>query len=160
MSTDSIDLEALAAQEQHYFKTFSCDTAFKLGLKAREIAETEFPSRPAVIDITLTTGATLFRTVLNEIQPDNEEWVKMKRNTVIRFNASSYRFGQRFKKLGRTLKDKALDPTVYTVYGGGFPIRVEGSKDFITAVITVSGLKDHEDHYIGQKAVELTSKQE
>lgn len=160
MSTGSIDLEALAAQEKHYFKTFDYDTAFKLGLKAKEIAETEFPSKAAVIDITTATGATIFRTVVNEVQPDNEDWIQKKRNTVIRFNASSYRFGQRYLSLGRTLQSKDLDPNVYTLAGGGFPIKVESSKDFITAVITVSGLKDHEDHYITQKAVKLISQQQ
>lgn len=160
MSNNSIDLEALAAQEKHYLKTFNCETAFKLGLKAKEIAEAEFPKRPVVIDVSLTTGATLFRTAIEEIQPDNEDWIAKKKNTVIRFCSSSYRFGQRYASLGRTLESKNLDPTVYTMAGGGFPIRVEASKAFVTAVITVSGLKDYEDHHICQKAVEWISKQQ
>lgn len=153
-----IDLEKLAAEESHYLKTFDAKVAFELGLKAKELSETEFPGRQVVIDIALATGATIFRAAIGGVTPDNEEWIKMKRNTVLRFAASSYRFGKRFESLGRTLKSRDLDPTVYTVYGGGFPIKVAAAPENIIAVITISGLKDHEDHYVASKSVELISK--
>lgn len=157
--SSSIDLEKLAAEESHYLKTFDAKVAFELGLKAKEISESEFPGRSVVIDITLASGPTIFRTAIGGITPDNEEWIKMKRNTVLRFGSSSYRFGKRFESLGRTLKSRDLDPTVYTTYGGGFPIYVAAAQQTIIAVITISGLKDHEDHYVAAKAVELISKE-
>ncbi|CEP22499.1 unnamed protein product [Cyberlindnera jadinii] len=124
------------------------DAIYSLGANARKFANKEFPGRDIVIDITSATGNTLFRSYIGSILPDNEQWIKKKRNTVFRFGISSKRFGLELAAKGRTLADKSLSDLEYTNYGGGFPLKLKSAPDFVFAVLTVSGLKEHEDHQL------------
>lgn len=127
---------------------FNDDVAFKLGIAARQYILEHYVGASAVIDITSVSGTTLFRSYMGQIKPDNEQWIMKKRNTVIRFETASKKFGIALAERGITLADKGLSDQEYTEYGGGFPIRLQAAPDFVFAVITVSGLKDHEDHEI------------
>jgi uncharacterized protein (UPF0303 family) len=80
---------------------------------------------------------------------DNSNWVRKKRNAVLRWNSSSWFLQCRWKgdeaawasRYGLA-PDTAAD---YAIHGGGVPIRVQGVEG-IVAVVVVSGLAQHEDH--------------
>lgn len=93
-------------------------------------------------------------------QPDNDEWVRRKRNAVLRWGLSSW--GLRRKIIGSHNSAESLEeyfarkfalkssngiPEDYAIHGGGFPIRVKGV-DGIVGVIVVSGLKQEHDHQV------------
>lgn len=150
----SLTVDTIAQQEKDLILTELNDAvAFKLGVAAREYALAHHKDSSVVIDITTAAGATLFRSYIGQIQPDNEHWVKVKRNTVIRFERSSKKFGLELAAKGRTLEDRALTSAEYTPYGGGFPIRIQAAPSYTLAVITVSGLTDVEDHAVCVEAL-------
>ncbi|KAH3688585.1 hypothetical protein WICPIJ_000429 [Wickerhamomyces pijperi] len=141
------DITTIETQERTLvLSKLDSETAFNIGLASLQYAKSQYPNRSVVVDITTVAGATLFRSYSGEIQPDNEDWIKKKRNTVIRFEKSSLRFGGELQNRGKTLADKALDPSIYTNYGGGFPLRLQTAPGITIAVLTVSGLADHQDH--------------
>jgi len=71
--------------------------------------------------------------------PDNEEWVRRKRNVTFRFHRSSYAIGLALKRDGRTLREKeGLKDDDYMAHGGCFPVRLAGSP-LVIGAITVSG---------------------
>lgn len=144
---NSLTIQDILTQEsQLRLPTLDSEAAFQLGVSTLNYAKSQYPNRPVVVDITTVGGATLFRSYLGQIQPDNEQWIKKKRNTVIRFEASSLRFGKELASKGRTLADKHLDPLEFTNFGGGFPLRLQNASEITIAVLCVSGLKDYEDH--------------
>jgi uncharacterized protein (UPF0303 family) len=114
-----------------------------------------------VISITQTNGNhILFQAVTESgTLPDNEEWVRRKRNAVLRWGLSSWSLRKKIvatagpedveaafaKKFA--LKSANGSPEDYAIHGGGFPIRVKGV-DGIVGVIVVSGLKQEHDHQV------------
>ncbi|ONH68470.1 hypothetical protein BON22_1209 [Cyberlindnera fabianii] len=144
-----LTIESISEQEKSLLVSkFDDETAFAIGIAARNYALENFKGRSVIIDITTAAGACLFRTYIGEIQPDNETWIQKKRNTVVRFEKASKRYGLELEAKGRTLQTVGLNPNEYTNYGGGFPIKLASNPAFTFAVITVSGLKDHEDHAV------------
>jgi uncharacterized protein (UPF0303 family) len=102
-----------------------------------------------VINISLSNQQTLFHTCTHSgIMPDNDSWVKRKRNTVLRWGVSTWymhcKFGGDEKAFAEKygLGGKAGE---YAIHGGGVPIRVKGVEG-VVAVVVVSGLKQDEDH--------------
>jgi uncharacterized protein (UPF0303 family) len=150
----SLTIESIQQDENNLkLPNFDDEVVFELGLAARTYARANHPNDSVVIDITTVGGATVFRSYIGQIQPDNEYWVKKKRNTVIRFESASKRFGLSLEEKGRTFEDRGLNNIDYTNYGGGFPIRLQSAPDFVFAVLTVSGLKDYEDHNVCVEAL-------
>jgi uncharacterized protein (UPF0303 family) len=137
------DLERIALQERRLvFEQFDANIAWALGCKLRKLAESLEAS--VVIDISLH-DRQLFHCAMIGTTPDNADWVRRKRNTVLRCHKSSYGIGQKFslegggfhEKTGSNLKD-------YATHGGGFPITLEVLG--CIGAITVSGLPQREDH--------------
>ncbi|KAF7561008.1 hypothetical protein G7046_g3144 [Stylonectria norvegica] len=133
------------------FTSFTTEDAFELGnfLYARLLAFA--PERPAVISIALANSSqVVFQCVTGPgIMPDNEHWVRRKRNTVLRFGSSTWFMNRKFDGDEPAFAakfaisdDKKGD---YAIHGGAIPIRVQGVEG-IVAVVVVSGLKQHEDH--------------
>ena len=101
--------------------------------------------------------------VLPGATPDNADWVRRKRSTVLRFHRSSYAIGLSLQRQGTTLEAKTGAPLVdYATHGGGFPILLAGGT--CIGAITVSGLPQREDHglivavlaeHLGQPLAEL-----
>ena len=82
------DLERLALQERRLrFERFDAGTAWELGSLLRAAGEAR--GAPLVIDVSLY-GQQLFHCALPGATPDNADWVRRKRNTVLRFHRSSY----------------------------------------------------------------------
>ena len=155
------DLERLALQERRLrFERFDAGTAWKLGSLLRAAGEARGAS--LVIDVSLY-GQQLFHCALPGATPDNADWVRRKRNTVLRFHRSSYVIGLSLQRQGTTLEAKTGAPLVdHATHGGGFPILLAGGT--CIGAITVSGLPQREDHglivavlaeHLGQPLAEL-----
>lgn len=134
-------------------ETFTSSDAWELGhlLYARLLPFAD-AGRPTLISIALANGGgqTLFQAAVGSgTAPDNALWVARKRNTVLRFGASTWL--QHCKYAGDEDAFRAkfgMSPdqaSQYAIHGGGVPIRVRGVEG-VVAVVVVSGLKQHEDH--------------
>lgn len=161
MTALECDLEKIALQESRLvFEQFDPNIAWALGCELRKLAESL--ETPVAIDISLH-DRQLFHCAMIGATPDNADWVRRKRNTVLRCHKSSYGIGLKFalggggfhEKTGSSLQD-------YATHGGGFPITLEGLG--CIGAITVSGLPQREDHmfvvrvlaeHLGQSATEL-----
>ncbi|RAL16290.1 DUF967 domain protein [Aspergillus homomorphus CBS 101889] len=179
VSTDPMTLTAHETSPALIFPTFSSTTAFNLGLALRNRILTLPPTsrKPALISITLTTAPlptvdhqpvpphVVFQCATEPgTIPDNEVWVRRKRNTVLRWGVSSWLMRNKLlaalsdsEKAGveaAFVKKYALRSSCggavaddYAIHGGGFPVRVRGV-DGVVGVIVVSGLKQEDDHQV------------
>jgi uncharacterized protein (UPF0303 family) len=78
------------------------------------------------------------------ITPDNWDWIRRKRNVVMRYQRSSYAIGLKYEKAQTTLHAKTnLDPRDYAAHGGCFPVFLAGT---CVGTIAVSGLPQRDDH--------------
>ena len=136
------DLEKIALQEKRLqFKNFDAEMAWAVGSALKAAAEKR---RVAVaIDIQVN-GHTLFSYAMAGTTPDNWEWMRRKRNVVMRYRRSSYAIGLKHQHAGTTLESGGLDTKDYAAHGGCFPILLEGTG--CVGTITVSGLPQREDH--------------
>src|SRR5213082_583588 len=137
------DLEKIALQEKRLrFKEFNADIAWALGSALKAAAEQLRAT--VIIDIQLN-GFPLFSYAMPGSTPDNWEWIRRKRNVVLRYYRSSYAIGLKHERAQTTLKSTVgLDLRDYSTHGGGFPILLEGTG--CVGAITVSGLPQREDH--------------
>ena len=139
------DLAKIAQQEQVLrFEQFDERTAWEIGSRLKTAAE----KRRAVlaIDITLL-GQTVFSYMMPGTSPNNANWLRRKRNTVLHFRRSSYGFGLQLEHEKADLAGKyGLALSDYATHGGSFPIWVSGAG--VVGAITVSGLPQREDHKI------------
>ena len=137
------DLRRIALQEERLrFETFSPETAWRLGTWLRD--EAVVRSAPIAIDIQ-AYGMPLFFCAMPGSTPDNVDWIRRKRNLVLRLYASSYGIGLKLAQRETTLQAQMELPLRdYASHGGGFPILlVNGS---CIGAITVSGLPQRQDH--------------
>jgi uncharacterized protein (UPF0303 family) len=103
--------------------------------------------------------------------PDNENWVRRKRNTVLRFGVSSWAMRMKIaaglgganaaadeverafvKKYGLVSGSGGAVADEYAIHGGGYPVRVRGVEG-VVAVVVVSGLKQEDDHQVVAETV-------
>ena len=137
------ELEKIALQEERLrFKHFDSEMAWALGAALKAAAEKQRVS--VAIDIQLN-GHTLFSYAMTGTTPDNWDWIRRKRNVVLRYHRSSYAVGLRQERDRITLQQKPeLDAKDYAAHGGCFPILLVGTG--CVGTITVSGLPQREDH--------------
>ncbi|KAJ5136673.1 hypothetical protein N7448_005227 [Penicillium atrosanguineum] len=108
LSTASTDSAVLIAEEtspSQTFTTFTASTAWTLGtaLRNRILSLPDSQRKPALISIALATAPsgggslhTLFQSATDSgTIPDNENWVRRKRNTVLRWGVSSWAMRQK-----------------------------------------------------------------
>jgi len=137
------DLEKIALQEKRLqFASFDAETAWAIGSALKTAAK----ERQAAIAIDIQmNGHSLFSFAMQGTTPDNQEWIRRKRNLVQRYHRSSYAIGLKLEREKTTLHEKLhLDPRDYATHGGCFPILLEGTG--CVGTITVSGLPQREDH--------------
>ena len=149
------DLRRIALQEERLrFETFGPETAWRLGTWLRE--EAVVRSAPIVIDIQ-AYGMPLFFCAMPGSTPDNVDWIRRKRNLVLRMCASSYGIGLKLAERQTTLQAQMELPLRdYASHGGGFPILlVNGS---CIGAITVSGLPQRQDHNLVVEAIAAVQK--
>src|SRR5215510_4400964 len=139
------DLDKIALQERRLqFTEFNSTVAWELGVRLKTAAEKR--GAAIAIDIQLH-GHPLFSYGMPGITPDNWEWVRRKRNVVMRYHRSSYAIGLKHERAGTTLEGSTgLDLRDYSTHGGCFPIMLAGTG--CVGTITVSGLPQREDHSI------------
>ncbi|MDY0874235.1 heme-degrading domain-containing protein [Dongia rigui] len=134
--------ELLDQEKRLVFKQFDNDTAIALGLLLVEMAREK--SLPVVIDIT-RSGQQLFHVAMPGSSADNDEWVKRKVATVMRFGHSSYYMGRSSAAKGVVFTERYhLDPLRYAPQGGCFPIIIAGTGHVGT--VAISGLPQADDH--------------
>ncbi|KAJ5669538.1 hypothetical protein N7462_010608 [Penicillium macrosclerotiorum] len=174
-STDPAVLIAQETSDEYIFRTFTSETAWTLGTALRErlLSLPSNQRKPALISIALataTSGGTPLHVVFqsateNGTIPDNENWVRRKRNTVLRWGVSSWAMRMKtvsglatgataneieeafVKKYALASSNGGAVADEYAIHGGGFPIRVRGVEG-IVAVVVVSGLKQEDDHAV------------
>ncbi|CCH61648.1 hypothetical protein TBLA_0F01050 [Henningerozyma blattae CBS 6284] len=147
-----VPLERLEALEKEcVFDKFDADVAFEMGSFIRNEAKEMSPNKAIAIDISLPNGHCLFRSVTpGGSSLDNDFWIKRKQTTVLRFGHSTMFMGIKKGKL--TPEEKFfVDSKEYAFHGGSIPLFIAGSA-FPFAVLTVSGLKQEEDHLFATTA--------
>src|SRR5229473_6187502 len=137
------DLEKIALQEGRLqFKHFDAEVAWAIGSAIKAAAE---KLQVAVaIDIQLN-GHALFSYAMRGTTPDNWEWVRRKRNVVMRYHRSSYAVGLKHERAHTTLHAATgLELKDFAPHGGCFPILLVGTG--CVGTIAVSGLPQRDDH--------------
>ena len=143
-------LETLTQQEKELqFTAFSSDTALTLGLKIVELAK----AREKTITVNITiNGKVLFHHAMQGASADQADWIRRKNNVVARFGRCSFYIGIEHKHRGVAFDEiKYLDPEEYAANGGAFPITLKHTG--IIGTVTVSGLRQAEDHAIAVEAL-------
>jgi uncharacterized protein (UPF0303 family) len=138
-----ITLDQLLAEEAELqFDRLDHDEVLGLGLALLDKARRE--RLPVALEVTLG-GLTLLRCALPGSRPDNEDWIRRKKNTVSRFWHSSLYMGRYYASKGTSLTDKPhIDPAEFVDHGGSFPLLLRGLG--CVGTISVSGLAQEEDH--------------
>jgi uncharacterized protein (UPF0303 family) len=137
------DMAKVALQEKRLqFKQFNPETAWTIGSALKAAAEKRHVA--VAIDIQLN-GHTLFSFSMPGTTPDNWDWIRRKRNVVLRFRRSSYALRLKDELAESTSGKKMdLDELEYAPHGGCFPLLLAGTG--CVGTITVSGLPGREDH--------------
>jgi uncharacterized protein (UPF0303 family) len=172
--------QVLIAQEtstEQVFRTFTAETAWQLGnaLRDRILRLPNGQRKPALISIALSGGVPLHVVFQSATEsgtiPDNENWVRRKRNTVLRWGISSWAMRQKtinglaagasadqieaafVKKYAVPSANGGAVADEYAIHGGGYPIRVQGV-DGVIGVVVVSGLKQEDDHQVVAETIQ------
>ncbi|HWY09509.1 MAG TPA: heme-degrading domain-containing protein [Candidatus Acidoferrales bacterium] len=142
MSIDQ-DLEKIALQEKRLqFEHFDSEAAWAIGTALKAAAEKRKVS--VAIDIQLH-GLPLFSFAMAGITPDNWDWIRRKRNVVMRYHRSSYAIGLKYERAHTTLHAATgLELKDFAPHGGCFPILLVGTG--CVGTIAVSGLPQRDDH--------------
>ncbi len=137
------DMEKVALQEKKLqFKQFDAETAWTIGSALKAAAEKRHVS--VAIDIQLN-GHSVFSYAMAGTTPDNGDWIRRKRNLVLRFRRSSYSLRLKDELAEANSGSKMdLDEREYAPHGGCFPLTIAGTG--CVGTITVSGLPGREDH--------------
>jgi len=136
------DLARIAQQEQRLrFEHFDARVAWEIGARLKQLAQSR--EAAVAIDVSLHHQSLFFYAMPGTI-PDNTDWIRRKRNVVMRFHRSSYAVGLSLQQKQTTLKEQqGLEDRDYATHGGCFPIFVQ---EICVGTITVSGLPQREDH--------------
>ena len=144
--TDSPRIAELRQHEEELvFARFDHHDAWRLGslIASRAIAG----GHGVAIDIR-RHNMVLFRCVLPGPTADQEEWIRRKSASVLRFERSTALLAEEFAAKGfDPTQGGWLAPEDFTLAGGSFPIRVRGTG--VVAAVTASGLSSVDDHQLG-----------
>jgi uncharacterized protein (UPF0303 family) len=131
------------------FNDFTFSAAKEIGLFLIKKAEEEQKS----ITVDVTVGKQqIFHCALKGTSEENDRWIIRKNRVVDRFQRSSYSVGILLKSQNKSIEEVyGLSADEYAPYGGSYPIMVK-DKGFI-GTITISGLRQHEDHEMVVEAI-------
>ncbi|KFY90888.1 hypothetical protein V500_04907 [Pseudogymnoascus sp. VKM F-4518 (FW-2643)] len=144
--------EIVAQEKALALPHFTADDAFELGLLIRNRLR-EISQSPAVVNIAKANNQQLLfhATSRPGTVPENDNWVRRKRNVVLRFGFSTWAAHNMFEKgdeeMFKARFQLGEQAEQYAIHGGGFPVRVTGVEGPVAAVV-VSGLAQEEDHQI------------
>ncbi len=148
--------ELLTQEEELQFLHFNNATAWELGNLIKVAAEKLSVS--VSIDV-YAFEQVVFSYAMPGTSKDQQDWIRRKRNSVMRFGHSSYYQGQYNAAKNRDFESiPYLDPKEYCAHGGSFPIRIKNCG--IIGAVTVSGLPQETDHQLAIDAIRhIVSKQ-
>ena len=137
------DLQLLAEQERVLqFSEFGADSAWALGCILRDAALARGGAMTIEIEV---AGRRLFACATDGAPAGQADWIRRKRNTVMRFGRSSYAMGLMLELEGKTIEARhGLTLADFAMHGGGFPIALKGTGT--VGSVVVSGLPQREDH--------------
>ncbi|SNT00056.1 Uncharacterized protein, UPF0303 family [Granulicella rosea] len=144
------DIERMKMQELRLrFERFSAEQAWELGSRLRDAAVALNAGMAFEIQV---AGLTLFAAVTDGATTGMQDWIRRKRNTVMRFGKSSYAVGRELDLAGTTLEARqGLALADYATHGGGFPIRLRGTG--LIGSVVASGLPQRDDHNLVVEAL-------
>lgn len=146
---DEILTELLTQEEELQFHYFNNATAWELGNLIKIAAEKLSVS--VSIDV-YAFEQVVFSYAMPGTSKDQQDWIRRKRNSVMRFGHSSYYQGQYNAAKNRDFEAiPYLDPKEYCAHGGSFPIRIKNCG--IIGAVTVSGLPQETDHQLAVDAI-------
>ena len=150
MPTLDDDLRLIAEQERLlHFARFSSDTAWAVGSALRAEALARKAGMTFEIQI---AGRTLFACSTDGATPGQADWIRRKRNVVMRFARSSYAVGLQLQLEGKTIEERhGLSLTDFAMHGGGVPILLAGTG--LVGSVVSSGLDQRTDHSLVVKAM-------
>lgn len=153
---DDILKELLAQEDELQLHHFNQATAWELGNLIKQGAENI--SASVSIEV-YAFEQVVFSYAMPGTSKDQQDWIRRKRNSVMRFGHSSYYQGQYNVSKNRDFEAiPYLDPKKYCAHGGSFPIRIKNSG--IIGAVTVSGLPQETDHQLAVDAMrEIVSQQ-
>lgn len=137
------DLATIAHQEQLlHFREFSSEFAWQLVDLFRQQAAKLVPPMSFEVQV---AGRTLASCSTQDAPASQADWIRRKRNSVLRFGRSSYALGLELEQTGQTMEQRHGLPVVdYAMHGGGFPILLTGTG--LVGTIIASGLPQRDDH--------------
>jgi len=143
-------LETLLQQEADLqFTKFDAAIAWRLGTFLVEKAKRE--GLKIAVGIT-KGGQRVFHWAADGTSLDNDSWIDRKTRTVYRWGHSSFYMGRKLAREETTPAQKyAVDEREYAFDGGCFPILLKGTG--VVGTLTVSGLKQHQDHALAVEAL-------
>ncbi len=154
MSNDRLK-ELLAQEDEIQFLHFNNQTAWELG-NLLKLAGDKLAA-PIAIEV-YAFEHVLFSYFMPGTNKDNHDWIRRKRQAVMRFAHSSYYLGQYNAAKDRDFETQPhIDPKEYCVHGGSFPIRIKNSG--LIGAVTVSGLAQEIDHQLAIDALRQLLKQ-
>ena len=149
MATNERLAELEAERDELELPYFNEEVAWRIGCRIRD--EAAAGRLPVAIEVS-RTGGRLFYCAMPGAMPDNEAWVRRKRNVVERFLQSSLYMTVKADAAGTTVVEKyKLSPEDYVHSGGGVAVRVTNCG--CLGAVTVSGLNQVEDHRLAVAAL-------
>ncbi|EPS3421199.1 heme-degrading domain-containing protein [Vibrio fluvialis] len=147
----SLTLVEIAQQEEALqLSHFNHDVAWQLGCALKQMAESQ---QVAVAIEVYDFGQTLFQYAMPGTCADHLDWMRRKRNSVLRYGRSSYYLSLYNAQKQREFEMQPhIDAAEYCAHGGSFPIRIAGSG--LVGAVTVSGLAQLEDHQMVSNALQ------
>ena len=131
------------------FDRFGFDEAWAIG---NDLVQTGLREKLGIaIDVTVN-GQTLFHAGLPGSAPNNDQWIARKIRVIQRFHKSSLYIATQLRQKGKTMEEEYAIPSAdFAASGGAVPIRVRGVG--VIGAVTVSGLRDYEDHDMAAAAI-------
>ncbi len=144
------DLAVVAEQERLLrLATFTTEMAWDIGVALRSAAIARGAAMTFEVQL---AGRVLFHSVTLEAAAGQADWIRRKRNTVLRFGRSSYSMGLELEKAGLTIEARhGLTLVEYAMHGGGFPLTLAGAG--CVGCVVCSGLPQREDHNMVVRAM-------
>lgn len=136
-------LQTLLQQEaEHRLPQFDFDTAWQLGQSLQQRGRAM--NAPIAIEV-YAFGQVVFMAALPGSVPENLEWMRRKRNTVLLTGHSSMYVGLVNEQKGeRMAQQRNIRQDEYTDHGGSFPLL--SPQGTIVGAVSISGLPSEEDH--------------
>ncbi|ADU71401.1 heme-degrading domain-containing protein [Pantoea sp. At-9b] len=141
--SSSPSLETLLQQEaEHRLPQFDFDLAWQIGQSIQQRAREA--QAPVSIEV-YGFGQVLFLAALPGSCAENLEWMRRKRNTVLRSGHASLYVGLLNEQKGERMDKHAfINQADYTDHGGSFPLL--NPQGAVFGAVSVSGLPSEEDH--------------